>query len=259
MAIPAIIGAAGISALGSLVGGLFSSDANEEAAQKQMEFQMMMANSVHQREVDDLRKAGLNPMLTGKYGGSPAPAGAMHSTPDIVTPAVNSALAASQSKAQIELLEAQADKARAEAAHTAQQTLTEVHRPGQVEAETDITRKRTPGAHYESELKSSELRRELLMSNLFDVAKSSRLGREFNTNMMIRDPRILHYLLDEPTVRSELRLRSIVSRLHELEENRARNLSEAEKTWWKRDVAPFLPDAARSVGSAYMGSRLLGR
>lgn len=46
-----------------------------EEAEKNREWQEKMSNTAHQREVQDLIKAGLNPVLSANYGGSSTPAG----------------------------------------------------------------------------------------------------------------------------------------------------------------------------------------
>ena len=49
---------------------------NSLEAQKNRDFQKMMSDSAHQREVADLLKAGLNPVLSATLGGSSTPSGA---------------------------------------------------------------------------------------------------------------------------------------------------------------------------------------
>ena len=53
--------------------------ASAAAANAQMQFQAEMSNTAHQREVEDLIKAGLNPVLSANYGAS-TPNGAMAQT-----------------------------------------------------------------------------------------------------------------------------------------------------------------------------------
>lgn len=71
-----IVGGA-LGGLGSLASGLFG----QSSAREQMAFQERMSSTAHQREVEDLKKAGLNPVLSAGAGAS-APGGASATMPN---------------------------------------------------------------------------------------------------------------------------------------------------------------------------------
>lgn len=127
-----ITGAALVSGGASLLGGIFANNSAKKAAKRQEQFQERMANTAHQREVIDLKAAGLNPMLSALKNGSATPQGSSYQPQEVVTPALNSAKTAMDTRnarAQYDLLNSQtvandatAAKATADAGLAAAQT-----------------------------------------------------------------------------------------------------------------------------------------
>ncbi len=103
-------------------GGKQQSTASLAGAREQMAFQERMSSTAHQREIEDLRKAGLNPILSSRYGGSSTPSGAQPQIiPNIAGRAASSALSAYQGMQGVK-------KVRADIRHVDAMTKTEGYR-----------------------------------------------------------------------------------------------------------------------------------
>ena len=98
-----------ISGVLGFVGGERRNEAQAELAREtnmtQMRFQERMSNTAIQRQMRDMRAAGINPILAARYGGASTPpgAGTVPSVQDTVTPAINTALAYRQNREAVKL------------------------------------------------------------------------------------------------------------------------------------------------------------
>lgn len=97
-------------------------EANQFSAQeahKNRQYQTQMSNTAHQRQVQDMKKAGLNPMLSATQGGSSTPSGAQGSAHmaqmesdrmgDALQQGVSTALDTKRLKKEIKAVDSQVD------------------------------------------------------------------------------------------------------------------------------------------------------
>lgn len=114
-----ITGGAMIGTAGQIFGAITANDQNAENARQMMQFQERMSSTAHQREVEDLKAAGLNPILSANKSGASTPGGAQASVSNALeglgTSAReigNLALQREATKAGIGLTNAQTDAAK---------------------------------------------------------------------------------------------------------------------------------------------------
>jgi hypothetical protein len=70
------------TALGSVGLSMFSAKQSRDEASRNRAFQQSASDTAYQRAMADMKKAGLNPILAGRYGPASTPSGSMATIPD---------------------------------------------------------------------------------------------------------------------------------------------------------------------------------
>ena len=111
----------GAAALG-VYGQHRANKVNQQSVREQMAFQESQSSSAVQRQMRDMKAAGINPMLAGKFGGASSPGGASYDAGNVLSDiptAVSSAIQLKRLKAELENMDLTNDNLRA---HTRQIT-----------------------------------------------------------------------------------------------------------------------------------------
>lgn len=142
-----------LSGAGSLGSGMLNFGQQKEMQQRQFDFQERMSSTAHQREVADLRAAGLNPILSAMNGsGASTPSGGMGT---INTPDYGASIREGMATA------AQLGRTKAETNFINQQAKTEQNKRENFDAQTALMRAEKIGREIENMNLPKKLKAEL--------------------------------------------------------------------------------------------------
>jgi hypothetical protein len=101
--------AAAIGGIAQLAGGAYQNMASRREAKRNRKFQERMARHAYRYAMEDMEKAGLNPMLAFSQGGAATPSGSMATMANPMDNVVNSAKSAMTAKQSLKNMEMQED------------------------------------------------------------------------------------------------------------------------------------------------------
>lgn len=228
-------------------------DFNSAEAAKTREWQENMRQTQYQTAVSDLKAAGLNPMLAYQQGGAGTPSGATASSSSMpqIGNKVAAALTAGAQAAQIMNLKAQTEKTQAdtEVSHATAK---------QVEAQTHLTTSSTTKVQQETENLKETINQIRQNVHLQRAQTGESLNKQVLTVQQAELTRIEQQLTQGKIglTEAQTQLTRVTTKLSELDVAGSQNKSDSDKTWWGRNVRPYLGDLGSATNSATKAGRL---
>ncbi|AXL15084.1 DNA pilot protein [Microviridae sp.] len=175
---PLLMWGAIIGGVASLAGGIWRNKKQEQLAEQNTAFQERMSNTAVQRRAADLRAAGINPILAGKYDAS-SPSGTMAVMQDPLTPAVNSATSAYQAEANVKQIDANIEKIAADTNVSKQQVKVLSKTLDKMEQEIQESKTRQSSMHSNMSLNSvlETLHHSVVRNNVIDYDRIKALAQ----------------------------------------------------------------------------------
>lgn len=224
---------------GSLLGGVLRNDSQERQAAKQIDFQERMSSTAHQREVQDLMAAGLNPMLSAKLGGASSPAGAQANIQDVLSPAVSSGQQGKLLAGQLEQIKSQVELNKANAQNALADIWVKNAQIDNLNATTSQARAGTGLAETQQQVAAKEIMRILEQTGLLRV-QQRHVGEQAKTEVARQGSLQAQTGLDTERTKltgADTRLRDVQGRHSELDLAR----SEAESKFFEGAVGEQNP------------------
>lgn len=248
---------AAVGAIGQIAGQSSANRTNRAIAESQEQFQERMSSTSYQRAVEDLNKAGLNPMLAYQQGGASSPAGASIPVQNEIGPAVSTAMQAAQLSAGLEKIKAETNASNAQAlvATAMAPKIASEARLANVQANVAQATEMDQRTKFSNETGKSYYDYTMAQEHNFQAnieSKARQLDfenqRRLNSAAAARAEQEIAFQAEAH--RADMRQRAATSRLAELDIPRAENEASKAETWYGENIAPYLGDVGRVTSSA---------
>ena len=238
------IAAAGIVAGGQLLGTYMTNNQSSANAAAANETAINLASTSYQRRVDDLSKAGLNPMLAYSQGGA--------AVPNIQTPTLQNYGDAASSAVQAYNSGVNQDLVRSQI--KTQETQQQLNNALAIKAAADAEVSTASAGEVTARTGTYAYQIGEAMARIDKIAQDTKLSFEQTILVKRQAANALatgqNIVADTGNKLADNQLKALAYELNKTNVPAAHNYMNASESWWGRNVAPFLPSFATGSTAA---------